>query len=206
MKESSITFSPKELELLTDKEFPPLKQKILSKLEVLLGLLHKHLKKEVDSLAEPLPDYLRHNPGKISRGENFRSYAYRVLDYPSFFQKTNWLFFRTQIMWGHHISYHLLVSGEPLERLLASDSFPSALHQVERNIMMCIGDDPWDWLPKKEDEILVKNMESTEMIKMAQSLGFLKLSRYLPLTAYEELVPEGLATWDEYQKLISKTK
>ena len=206
MKESSIIFSSKELELLTDKEFPPLKQKILAKLEVLLGLLHKHLKTEVNSLSQSLPGYLLQNPGKISRGENFRSYAYRVLDYPSFFQKTNWLFFRTQVMWGHHISYHLLVSGKPLEDLLASDDFYVAIKQLEKNIKIGIGEDPWDWLPQAQHEVFVKEMEREELEKVARSLGFLKLSHYLPLAAYKDLVSEGLASWNEYQKLISKTK
>jgi len=112
MDKDKLEFTPKEFRLLSDQEILPLKQAILKKLEVLLDLLHTDLRKEVSPHAGDLPDFLLVNPGKLSRGDNYQAFAYRILDYPAFFQKQDWLFFRTLILWGHPVGFHFM--GPPI--------------------------------------------------------------------------------------------
>ena len=202
MKQEAVSFTPKELELLEDKEILPLKKLILDKLELLLSQLHVELKDEVENNGKNLPSYLLQNPGKISRGENFRSFSYRLLDYPSFFQKNDWLSFRTLVLWGHHISYHLMIKGEPLDELLASPKLKLWLGESSMDIRVCQIKDPWNWIPTQEDEMPIKVFNPEELGDVARSLGFLKMSRYIPLYEYNKLVEEGNATWKYWQKLL----
>ncbi len=202
MKQEAISFTPKELALLADKEILPLKKLILDKLEVILTQLHVELKEEVGKNGVELPTYLLSNPGKISRGENFRSFSYRLLDYPSFFQKHDWLFYRSLVLWGHHISYHLMIKGEPLDELLSSKKLRHWIGESSVDIRVCLKEDPWNWIPAQEDEKPIETFEPGELEDVARSLGFLKMSRYLPLPDYDKLVEEGIATWKLWQKLL----
>ncbi|MEM6628953.1 MAG: hypothetical protein AAF694_04740 [Bacteroidota bacterium] len=195
-----VEFSPKELHLLEDRETLLLKKAILEKLEDLLGLLHLNLQDDLRKIDINFPSYMLKNPGKLSRGENYHYFPYRLLDFPAFFQKTDWVFYRTIIIWGHHISFNFMAQGDPLKQCL------DKLVEIERarghSIRIAKGKDPWIWVPEEGDEEAIDDLSIQGLRERIHSSGFLKLSAYLPLGEYHQVPEVGTRYWQLFREIF----
>ena len=195
-----VEFSQKELHLLEDKEILLAKKVILEKCEDLLGLLHLNLQDDLRKIDHDFPSYVLKNPGKLSRGENYHSFPYRLLDFPAFFQKSDWVFYRTLILWGHHISFHFIAQGNPLEQCLANLEKLGIAYGKE--IYLAKGSDPWEWIPKKGEDVSIDDLSIDEFREIVRASGFLKLSVYLPLAEYPKVPDLGTAYWQLFREIF----
>ena len=189
-----------EMAVWQDRAFMPLKQRVWSKLE-------SHLLTTLDRLREYegnqyLPREWLLTPGKISRGENYQDYAYRVLDFPRFSEGENLVLFRTMLLWGHPVGVHLICTGDlrkpVMDRLISSDVSLSGDWYYSQQA------DPWQW--ESEDEHLLAWSQLRDIdIKADQARRlFFKVSRFLPVDEYERLSDFAEESWAELVRAYTR--
>ena len=171
-----------------DDAFMPLKMRVSYKINDLLVELNRHLKKNLNTEAGTWPKELLLNSGKLTRGENYQSYAYRVLDYPSFFKGEDIFTLRTLMLWGHHFSFHLILAGK-FKKNYQNRIIKKQKILETAGFRLCIEESPWQW-KMREGDYLPEN--SPEFGQNILRMDFVKLSRKWPLEDYGKLLNEGL--------------
>lgn len=97
-----------ETELIGNAEVMLAKNRIMQKV---IGLFAALSGDYVSVAATSLISQVNFKTPKISRGENYLSLPYVMLDYPRNFSKADAFAIRTFFWWGQHISIHLYLSG-----------------------------------------------------------------------------------------------
>ena len=116
MEKTKIALSAKELELVCNKEWILTKHAIVQKVITLFGRALEDMQQQVEQRIHGLPAAVNGQSPKISKGENFQSLPYVMLDYPRYFHKENTLAIRTFFWWGNFFSVTLHLSGEHKEK------------------------------------------------------------------------------------------
>lgn len=189
--------SPEELTVLQDRSFLPLKHSACLKIEAQLALLRDEIGKTFDPA---VPEALRKSGGKISRGENYHTYAYRVLDCPSVFRKEDIFTFRTLVLWGHYIGFHLLLTGAFKEQY--QEKLIAEYGRLQGDFWLSREDIPWQWLLNEAEQVPLAGLEADALREILAARKFLKVSVYLPLSRYAELPATGAALWQQWQQLL----
>ncbi|MEM6263732.1 MAG: hypothetical protein AAGI38_14560 [Bacteroidota bacterium] len=189
-----------ELSVLTDQQFFPAKFRIGSKLDQLLNLLRDQIKQEIAPLAPHLPDAFDTQQGKVSRGENYNSFPYRVLDFPKAMSQDDVFTFRTLVLFGHHVSYHLILSGRfkpPFqERIIAhSGSLPESM-------MLSAQTTPWEWELNETTYVPVRALQEEKAADALRQHPFLKISFFAPLGSYMDIPKTGREIWKLWQAVL----
>jgi len=202
MSDEETVLSAKELALLEDVEVLPLKKRICEKLEAVLQQLQNHIFEEVTENHSVIPEEFLQNKGRISRGDNYRSFAYRVLDCPAYFDKQDWFTYRTVIMWGHHIGFHLLLAGryqlDYQEKLMTAD------WMWERPVYVSVNGDPWEWIPSEKDHLIVGKLKSNQLMQIFDTQSYIRLSQYIDLNQYAQIPRLGRDLWKNWQYTLFK--
>ncbi|MEM8896451.1 MAG: hypothetical protein AAGC85_00035 [Bacteroidota bacterium] len=197
-------FNEEELNLLTDKALMPLKQRISQKLEDMLSELHTQLNiNSLDSKYD-LPESIFTQGPKISKGENYQTYSYRVLDFPRHIQQGDIFLFRSLALWGHHFSFHLILSGSYLEKYgkklyTFSKSYPAGFYWVT-------DETPWDWIYQPQTYTPLNKMGKDEIEKAVHEQSFVKVTCFLPLESYKKMQKTGLQSWQFWQRVLFDKK
>ncbi|MEQ8878169.1 MAG: hypothetical protein RLQ12_00980 [Cyclobacteriaceae bacterium] len=90
-----------EIKILSDKRFLIVKQQLADKIITQLAEIERVLHKAINSSSFNYPEGTFIRSGKISKGENYRSLPFFILDYPRMFTKENAFAFRTMLWWGN---------------------------------------------------------------------------------------------------------
>ncbi len=194
---------PVELAVLKDREFMPVKLRVARKLEAKLNQLGQSLQAEVEAQGQHLPAVIRARPPKLSRGENYQSYAYRVMDYPRVFGKEDMLAFRSMVLWGHPVGYHLMLAGtyrEQYRPLLAQ-----AISQLPEGYLLSAQATPWQWEPS-HDLLPAQQLTAETVAEIISQRAFIKVSYFLPLTEIEALESTGLMVWRRLQSCLQASQ
>ena len=174
------------------------KQEVTKKILHLFGKLEKELMKKVNGHSF----FLSHEPGirdngKISRGENYRCMPYLLLDCPRIFTTESVFAFRSMFLWGNEFSFTLHLQGKALEtvRHKMMQHISSLQHQ---NFFFCVHETPWEYFFdemnfKSLDAMLAK--ERDELDQLIRTKNFIKLSRKLELSEYDQAISYGLETF-----------
>lgn len=172
----------------------PLKQQVSVKLETILAELRSQLAARIQ--AHPgIPVELKQSLGKITRGENYQAYAYRVLDYPARFSADGVFTFRTLVLWGHHVGFHLILSGAYLQ------SYGPAIRSVNQpSFFWDQRESPWEWFRQQEMPLSTLSVEEKE--KQGIDKGFVRINAYLPLEAYHRIPAFGMQFWEIWQTAL----
>ncbi|MDX2247908.1 MAG: hypothetical protein SF052_14075 [Bacteroidia bacterium] len=195
-----IQLTDRERAVFADLDFMPLKAKVWEKMERLLAQLREALNLHLQTSPQHFAEAGIGMEGKISRGENYQTYAYRVLDYPAVFEKDDLFVFRTVILWGRPMGFHLILSGryktqyEPL--------FLAAAPRLPEKFLLSAQSHPWIWEPEPEKQLPIDRTSGEMLKKILSERDFLKLSVYLPLEAYAEIPSFGLNTWQQIEKIL----
>jgi hypothetical protein len=178
--ETKITLSSKELELVCNTDWILTKHTIISKAYELFGQQALLMQRVVAEGMLHLPVEISLHGPKISRGENYSSLPYVILDYPRCFEKDKTFAIRTMFWWGNFFSINLQLSGIYKETLLPA-LLTNFYFLQEKGYSVCISGDPWkhhfgedNYLPlqkcAKEGFAIILNRES-----------FVKIGKTLPL-------------------------
>lgn len=200
INKESMNLDPVELAVLKDRDFLPIKQLVCTKIETWLMDLSKELGPMVKAGAAYLPKEVCDSSPKISRGENYHSYAYRVLDYPRFFSGQDMFTFRTVVLWGHPIGFHLMLAGRPrvdyLPKLL------EGLLSLPKGYYLSAQDQPWIWESTEEGLMPIHQATGASIAKALQERTFAKVSYFLPLDEHPILAKVGKMVWQELLKIL----
>lgn len=195
---SDSVLSPAEWAVFQDKSFMPLKAAVCQQVESILADVHQDLKSV--PFPEKIEEAIRQSTPKLSKGENHHTYAYRVLDYPRVFAGEDMFLFRVMMLWGHHLSVHLIVRGTYQAQYLPA--FKQAREALDDSWQVSLDPNPWTWIPTMAKEI---PLQQTDDILWDQTLSrhpFVKLSRYLPLQSLAELPALSKAYWAQWLSLL----
>ncbi|MEZ4852262.1 MAG: hypothetical protein R3B93_27370 [Bacteroidia bacterium] len=192
---SPYRLTERELAVFQDPDFMPLKAKVWAKIEVLLSQLQEQLEEKIPEFSEQLPKEFIYSSGKLSRGENYKTYSYRVMDYPRVFQGDDIFTFRCVVLWGHPIGFHLILRGKYKEEF--QDLLLGKLANQKREVWLSDQDDPWVWEQDLSRQILLQGEVSEPVRQKILAKTFFRVSYYLPSEEYFRIPEEGLGFWEE---------
>ena len=199
--ETKLMLSDGELHFVKDTQWFLTKQKITetvyqlmhAQVPVITNLFAKNISADFSELKTVVP--------KISRGEQYLSLPYIILDYPSVFEKDNIFALRTMFWWGNFISVTLHLSGKYKEALAKN-----ILRKLKANpdgIFICINENQWQHHFGPDNYIEAAKITNYKYGKINVHARFLKLSVKLDLLQWNEM-PALLI--DAYQKMATLIK
>ena len=179
---AKIHLSTFETELVNNTEWILAKQKIIQKVQHLLGLL-QHRYKILLEKSEGLPlEILEKKGAKIAKGENYNGLPYLILDYPAIFSKENIFAIRTMFWWGNFFSISLHLSGKYFKYTKENLNWFSYLR--EQNFFVCINEKEWEHGFSPSNFINANDM-SEQQISQIISKSFFKTGKNIELDKWE---------------------
>lgn len=185
---SRIIINKDELELLTNTEIFLIKAQLGKKMNDLFGECIEQINSHLVGLtAFPELNLGSHSP-KISKGENYLSFPWQLLDYPRHFNKIEIFALRTLCWWGQGFSITLHLSGKYAETYHAVLTKQSNF-LAENDYYICVNVQQW------QHHFLEDNYRPaglfTTMDKTISSLyeqnKFIKIMKKIPLSEWSTL-------------------
>lgn len=174
--------SEEEMTLVNNTEWIITKQLLIKKVYDLFGILHNSFQKRSEAYVQIFPMGISSMQGKISKGENYRSLPYVILDYPAFYFKENVFVIRTMFWWGHFFSITLQLSGKYKSKFICEHDKITEWLQ-EKNYFICINHKEWEH-HFDTDNYLPTCSLTKEQLSEIMDKPFLKISKNSPLTEW----------------------
>lgn len=181
--------SPQELEIVNDTSWVLTKQEIIKKVYEVFNAQVPVITQLFMEHKANLPLTILSARPKISRGENYRSLPYVILDYPSIFNKENIFALRTMFWWGNFFSITLHLSGE-YKQLFQEAIGEELWKSSDGDIYVCVNEEAWEHHFEPENFRLVNSMATEELKLLIAEKDFLKVAVKINLNRWNEL--EGL--------------
>ncbi|MEM9985309.1 MAG: hypothetical protein AAF804_09455 [Bacteroidota bacterium] len=194
MLDKDWSLDSEEMNLLEDLDVLPRKQRVCHKLEQALAELGRALQ------PHPLPEGILPGPAlapKLSRGENYHRYAYRVLDQPRYHRGEDLFLFRTLILWGHPIGFHLIMTGALKTQW--ESALIEFLPQLSTGYFLSRQASPWIWEAHHPEQISLDQASEQVLKDVIAERAFIKVSYYLVLAQLDQLIPTGQRIWGKWQ-------
>lgn len=199
MPQYSLT--SKELQYLTDTDFLRTKSVIYQKTDQLLSTTQQSLKEYVKQKSPVFSEDILVKGGKISRGENYQSLPYHVLDYPRRFANDDTFALRTMVWWGNHISLTIHLAGYSLD--FYRTRLRDGLFQLQAwNWQVCIGSDPWQYHQEESYYQSAQVWRSEAWAEWIKKRAFCKFTVFLPLANWDQLPEEAVTFLDRIVTLL----
>ena len=177
-----MNITEKELHILQDTDFLLTKSVVLEKIYELLEKTRTELKNNVRETDFSFPEGTDIVTGKISRGENYKSLPYMVLDYPTLFTNESTFAFRTMFWWGNFFSSTLHLEGIALDQ--NRKKFVDNINKLlSKNIFVGIGETPWQYHYSEDNYVPLTKDHG----KYISNCIFLKLSKNISLSKWERI-------------------
>ncbi len=196
----NLILSPAELSVFTDPNFMPLKHSALGKIEKLLTTLRSEIAREIHPIAKRFPKGFDIQSGKLSRGENYKMYPYRVLDFPRALSGKNIFTFRSLVIWAHHCTFHLILAGE--YKAFFQDHIIAHAKELPEAFSLSCQKSPWDWSFKPEEFIQARAMQEAPIAQAVRESEFIKITFMMPLIQYLDLPITGRDVWKLWQMIL----
>jgi len=177
-----MQLTEKELLILQDTDFLLTKVILLEKIARLFEYTREELKQCVENSNFSFPDGTDLLKGKISKGENYKSLPYMVLDYPTLFSKNSTFAYRIMFWWGNFFSSTMHLEGIALNNY--KNSIVNNLYMLLKDdVYICVGDTPWQY-HYNEDNYLPLSKTHKDFITNCK---FLKLSKKIELKKWNDV-------------------
>jgi hypothetical protein len=127
---------------------------------------------------------------KITKGENYNSFPYVILDYPAVFEKENIFAIRTMFWWGNFISITLHISGK-YKKHFEENIFTRI--KEEEDFFVCVAENEWYHHFKESNYKKVSEINEAEM-NFIQQKDFIKVALKYELHHWnmmQLILPEG---------------
>ncbi len=122
---------------------------------------------------------------KITRGENYRSMPYVMLDYPAVFDKENIFALRTMFLWGNFISITMQLSGiykNNLQQIILKN-----LQKDASEFFICINEDQWQHHFEADNYSSVNELTIKEASIIWPQAPFIKVALKLDLKEWNNM-------------------
>jgi len=200
-KLDSIVLEKKELTILKNANFLEQKVIIIEKAFNLLSETRTLLRKFTEEDEFQFPEKVDISQGKISKGENYQSLPYLVLDFPSLFSKKSIFALRTMLWWGKEFSITLHLQGEALEKY-RFHFLKNLLSLFQENLYICRNESPWEYHFGKENYLPIQQKNEKQIKEILEKKEFLKISKKIALENWEQIPQITLKTYQFYLQLI----
>ncbi len=174
----NMDITDREKEILFDADFLRHKASLSSKIQSALQITGKELITELKNINQNhlFWNYRQPSP-KVSRGENYQSLPYFMLDYPRCFKKDEVVAVRNMILWGSFLSTTFQVSGSIIENVK-----PKILNSIEKlkdpdNWFVCVNNSPWEYHYELNNYVQISTLSDQQFTKIIDDHPFIKLSK-----------------------------
>ncbi|GAA5027966.1 hypothetical protein GCM10011506_15580 [Marivirga lumbricoides] len=176
-------FSLQELDIAENPYILLIKNRIMEKVNGLMGELEHAIHHELNLNNHSLPKEINLNNGKISRGENYKYLPYVILDFPAFFTRYHIFAFRTMFYWGHFISFTIHLQGKYCD--LFGDKLIKQFAQ-DPDTYFNINSTPWEYTYDDKNYKPITALSLQEINSQIEENSFIKLSKQLPVAQLAE--------------------
>lgn len=196
MNQAKIRLSSSEMELVKNADWILTKNGIIQKVKDLFAAL-RYLQEETlyESLEGVVPEEVLASSSKISAGEQYRGLPWVVLDHPRFFSKTDIMAMRTLFWWGRTFSVTMHLSGVYKNKYeqkiiqsypqLKAASDPASAGLTASDYYICVNTTEWEHHFEEDNYKPVSACSAEEWESIIRGQSFLKLSKRIPLAAWE---------------------
>ncbi len=184
---AKLILSDGELAIVCDKDIILTKKNIIEKAS---NLFNEMAKFSGVIFAKNLQPYkvLQKTIPKIYKGENYNSFPYVLMDYPSTFEKENIFVIRTMFWWGNFISITLHIKGK-YKTYFEKNIFNSK----ENDFYICVNETQWEHHFKDDNYTQLQSL-THEQLKDIQQKSFIKIALKFELHHWnlmQQILPEG---------------
>jgi len=199
MDGTKVRLSAEEAALMMNADIILTKNRILEKVKDLLKLIQDDQQHYLsDNTA--LPATVRSVSPKISKGENYNGLPYLVLDQPRLFLKEDMYAIRTMFWWGNYFSTTLLLSGKYKSEL--QERFINSYDTLKQEAYyICINADPWQHHFESGNFEKIGSLSKIEWESTIRKHPFLKISRQIPLTQWENVRENVFQIFRQYLEI-----
>ncbi len=182
MRKSTIKLTKKEFDFITSKDYPIIKRKIIQNFQQHFNELGDLYKQKLAFKNKKLISEFKNTNFKITRGDNYQSLPYVVLDYPQIKGNDFTILCRTMFWWGKYISLNVFIKTDEFDIKKIADSLK---HTSLKKIKLYDGKDKWQQnlsdkhfvkLRKLSAEGLCTIMQNQQYVKLSIKLSFKKLN------------------------------
>jgi hypothetical protein len=203
MRNPEKMLKPEHLNLIEDLDVIRLKQEAMSGIQAIFDSLIPDLEAILDSYKNKLVFHLPKQHAKISRGENYRSLPYQILDYPRSFHLEDVFAFRTMFLWGNFFSFSFQLSGKYLEagRYLLEERLQNL---KGGDYHFCVNSSPWEYTYDDENYKMLDQLLLNTSGKALLERPFIKISRKIDLRHWMDVKSHATETLTSCLELLLK--
>lgn len=187
MSAAKVTLSPKELELVNNADWILTKNRIIQKVTDLFGEIGNTYRSDAGKYPGFVQSGVFSLEPKISRGEQYQSLPYVMLDYPRVFTQQDIMAIRSFFWWGNHCSIQLVLKGRYLAEYGSSINNYFQLFgkyaPETRDWYIGVGEDPWQHHFEKDNYLPITDWNGSSVL----DLPFLKLAKKIPLQEWDDI-------------------
>ncbi len=200
------SFSPDDLQLLSDRDFFQKKISISKKIKYTLETLHTQLALEAGTRTFLTPENFNPQASQFVKGEHLEHFPYQYLDFPRHYTRQAKFAFRSLFWWGHHVAFALIVEG-PLVKQYRTNFFNRFSEVVNRQLCLSLSPSLWEWKTGAGLTMEITPQRRSELAAVLDRRTFFKIGRYIPfsdpLMESGEITREGLRTFRAILPIIS---
>lgn len=192
MDKPKVKFEIEEIALLTQPDFFLRKKRLEVKINDLLNHCIPFIRNELEKNSSHLPQKIVDSQPKISRGENYLSFPWQILDFPRDFGKEDVFAVRTLCWFGNGVSMSLHLSGEYATKYV--DEIASHLPMLaEQNFYICIHNDPFKHHFEEDNIIKCSDFlhAKSSIHWLLENNKFIKIVKLFPFDEMDSL-PENI--------------
>ncbi len=182
---TKLMLSDVELRFVKDTGWVLTKHKIIGVVYQLLNEQVPVIRQAFREVSEETKQRFSSSIPRISKGENYQSLPYVILDYPAVFGKENIFALRTMFWWGKFISITLQLSGTHADDL--RQRIIENIREDSRGLFICISDSQWDHHWEADNYIPVSAIPVAEAENILHSKPFVKLALKFELEDWNDL-------------------
>ncbi|MBL0097255.1 MAG: hypothetical protein IPP46_12785 [Bacteroidetes bacterium] len=201
---SNIILDKEEFALLSDAEIFLVKKRLSEKLNMLLSDCIKNIEHCLTEHPGFLEEEVVMNRPKISKGENYLSFPWQILDYPRLFGREDIFAIRTLCWWGQSFSITLHLSGK------YADQFHSKLNHhlaflADNDYFICINSNQWHHHFGSDNYLSAGELSGINetITSLYQRNHFIKIMKKIPLSDWMNLSEKSGNIYRELFRIIS---
>ena len=174
-----MTFTPQEIDRLTDTNFFVDKATISMKIRQHLEQLHETYQRELTQHHLIVPDQFPPDAFQLVKGEHLENFPYQYLDYPRFYTREIKFAFRTLFWWGHHIIFALILEGGHIRRY--KENLINRFSEIaDREVCLCLDKSLWEWKKGPGYTLELTRERKPEVAAVLANRPFFKLALFIP--------------------------
>lgn len=199
MSPAKVTLSPKERELVLNRDWILTKNDIIAKVYALFGDLSEIYREKLLQYPHLLTDDPGFRSPKIAKGEQYQGLPWVMLDHPRFFSGNDHFAIRTLFWWGNEGSIALQLGGSFQQQYAASlQQYFSEPEHKNGSWWLGTGTHPWEHHFEETNYRLIDTQHAYAFAEMP----FIKLAKKISLDQWDDWPAFFAAVFEEMLEML----